>query len=235
MGKLGGRGTQWRPLVWHSSGCCWGTIWAGLGLSLRTPRMLRFCARTVRTGKAEWPSFHLQSLSCVRAIRNAFSSAFLLRIIPLGTLMAVLVLYCPDLYGLATLSFSVQSWAHGWGDQFIMKLPHEAGWSCLGEHLCCFLGVPRLLTLDLAWIVIWTSFWHRGPLNRRLCPGFFIVLWGQKNIWPTTCCGDPLTPHQPAPLPWPTCSHLLMDVCVPFYLAGMVATRLFRDRRKEHP
>lgn len=75
-----------------------------------------------------------------------------------------------DLYGLASLSFSVQSWAHVWGEQFIMKRPHEAGWSCEGGHLCCFRGVPRLLTL--ASVFIWTSFWYLGPLNRRLCPRF---------------------------------------------------------------
>lgn len=53
-----------------------------------------------------------------------------------------------------------------------MKRPHDAGRSCEGGRLRCFLGVARLLSLDLAWIFIWTSLWHLGPLNRTLCPGF---------------------------------------------------------------
>lgn len=51
-----------------------------------------------------------------------------------------------------------------------MEHPHDAGWSCEGGRIRGFLGVAKLLTLDLAWISIWTSLWHLGPLNRRLCP-----------------------------------------------------------------
>lgn len=95
-----------------------------------------------------------------------------------------------DLYGRATLSFSVQSWAHGWSDQFLMKRPHDAGRSCEGGRLRCFLGVARLLSLDLAWLFIWTSLWHLGPLNRMLSVSrVFRLVWGQGNIWPTTCLG----------------------------------------------
>lgn len=117
-----------------------------------------------------------------------------------------------------------------------MKLPHGAGWPCEGGHLCCFLGVPRLLTLDLAWIFIWTSFWHLSPLNRRLCPGFSYYFGGQGNIWPTTCCGDPLISLPLCPGPHAVTSWwICVCVCVPFYLAVMVATRLFIGSRKEHP
>lgn len=138
------------------------------------------------------------------------------------------------LYGLATWSRCVQSWARGRGGSFITKLPNEAGWSHQDRHLHCFLGAPKQLTLDLAWIFIWTSFWASCPLNRRQCLEFSdyrgvrersAPLHGVGTLWhhaSMAFCPDPY-------------SVTSWWICVCSVSAIMVAIGLCIGSRKQYP
>lgn len=61
-----------------------------------------------------------------------------------------------------------------------MKHPHDAGQSCEGGRLRCFLGVARLLSLDLdLHLDITLASW---PFEQDAVSRVFRLLWGQGNI-----------------------------------------------------